>query len=67
MSEAPSLKTRLHRARVLLLEQRRILYDSEAIRTGGPDHGSVTPDIQRELARYDDARAAITAAMKLLT
>jgi hypothetical protein len=55
------LITRLRAAVIVLREERAVIYDSEC----APD-GSVDDDAQRLLDRFDDARAAVAEAVKLL-
>jgi hypothetical protein len=53
--------TRLRAARIVLREERAIIYDSER----NPD-GSVDDDAARLLERFDEAGAAVAEAVKLL-
>jgi len=59
------LTTRLRAARALLSQWRRTVYDSEKIRSDGPDRGTVSDAAAHELARFDEAREALSEAIKL--
>ena len=61
MKKPRPLITRLRAARILLREERSVLYDSERF-----VDGSVAPDVAQALARFDEAGAAVAEAVKLL-
>ena len=61
MKKPRPLITRLRSARIVLREERAVIYDSERF-----VDGSVTDDVAHALARFDEAGAAIAEAVKLL-
>jgi hypothetical protein len=64
---AKVLTTRLRAARTLLRTWQAALRDSHKCREPGPDFGKVTDvAMVAELAQFDDARGALTEAIKLL-
>ena len=65
MKKQKPLITRLHAARILLREWRKTVYDSDKSREPGPNYGEVDEATAREIARFDEAHAALTEAIKL--
>lgn len=64
MSGADRLSTRLRRARALLREWRRAIWDSERDRSDGPARGTVGEAARAELDRFDAAIQAVKEAIK---
>lgn len=61
---AKPLRTRLWKARALIKEWHKTVYDSERDRSDGPARGSVSEGAAAELARFDEAAQALTEAIK---
>lgn len=59
------LATRLRQARTLLLDWKIALRDSHMSREPGPNFGKVDEPMANELQRFDAARQALSAAIKL--
>jgi hypothetical protein len=65
MPKPRTISTRLRCARTLLREWQHVLFTSEERHDPG-NEGKVSPAVKRELARFDDARKAISEALKLI-
>jgi hypothetical protein len=59
------LPTKLRAARTLLREWKRALHDGHKCREPGPNFGKVDDQMAAELVRFDEAREAISEAIKL--